>query len=65
MTSQISILEQASKSEYFKYIKQIKFKKLNLNQINKSRKVMYIIDNIQPKIIKRGRLNLESISECL
>lgn len=50
------VFEPGSKLEYFKYIKQIKFKKLNLNQINKSRKVMYIIDNIQPNIIKRGRI---------
>lgn len=50
------VFEPGSKLEYFKYIKQIKFKKLNQNQINKSRKVMYIIDNIQPNIIKRGRI---------
>ena len=50
------VFEPGTKSEYFKYIKKIKFNKLNLNQINKSRKVMYIIDNIHPKIIKRGKI---------
>ena len=48
--------EPKTKKEYFKIIKELKNKRLPKNKINKARKVMYIMDNIQPKTTKRGSI---------
>ena len=48
--------EPKTKKEYFKIIKELKNKRLPKNMINKARKVMYIMDNIQPKTIKSGSI---------
>ena len=50
------VYEPKTKLEYFKLIKNLKMKKLTKKKIMKARKVMYIIDNIHPKIIKRGKI---------